>query len=169
MSGITIRASSSRSPRRKRLGCHKKIYQSRRSLRDAVRYFPDDRIFPPCSSSRKPRPSPAGVFILAVAAVCGRRLGWRASRPRPVCRKSGRSSPQLADAIHMPSGPFSTTSNLVSFSPIGLPPARSLLRTAIEAIGASSVGRHRPVLLILRVLRRLLNKRRNLFGARLVD
>jgi putative SOS response-associated peptidase YedK len=56
---------------------------------------------PPCSTSRKPRPPPAGVFYLGEGDAPA-----HASRPRPVCRKSGRRSSEFAGAIHMPAGPF---------------------------------------------------------------
>jgi hypothetical protein len=63
--------------------------------------------FSPLLVLPKPRPPPAGAFYLAGAAVYGDASLARAAALAGLCRNgSGRSSPQLADAIHMSAGPL---------------------------------------------------------------
>ena len=49
--------------------CARKIYQPGRSSSGAVRHWLDDRVFPPRSSPRKPRPPPAGAFFSQSGAL----------------------------------------------------------------------------------------------------
>jgi hypothetical protein len=93
MSGITIRDSSSRLRRRKRPVRLERGCQPGRSSGDAVKYFLDDRISPLLVHPKAPA-SPAGVFNLPGAAVCGDASAG-ARRGPPAIRRSGpgRSSP----------------------------------------------------------------------------
>jgi hypothetical protein len=62
--------------------------------------------FSPLLVLAKPRPPPAGAFYLAGAAAYGD-ASARVAALAGLCRNgSGRSSPQLADAIHMSAGPL---------------------------------------------------------------